>query len=462
MVRWVSLVVAAVCTACSGSFDVAAVPDDGGVDASDDATSDSSAATDTSTTDTGTGSPTDSAPQDGTSSDGIALDTRVVESGTGVCPPANPAELWVDQSSKTGNGSSDCPFTTIRAALTYAATLPVSQRTVRVRGAGAGGGLVKYVETGPVFIRNQMRLLGDGVEKVVITGGGACGTAVNCVVAIEGGGILEGVLVDGGGMRHAIVGGAMIDGSPPTIRNTSATGSVGENMAGILVTSGANLGPNVQSYSNRVGVFGFGQDRLSVTGVGNAFDRNAEHGILLVGAAPMTFEGGSASENGINGIRIAPPAASSPVYYIGGLVAKKNLDAGVRVTSPTATLKIRSSVLLDNRIGLVFQYGANNVLDIGSTPSAGMNTFGVGGVGGNNNVRGGICLMGVRGPIEGLGNKWSSCGVLPIGGTGPSSGQVYGMTACDVIDNFRDIYWETSNTAITSNPVNTGTCTVGP
>src|SRR5204863_393698 len=93
-------------------------------------------------------------------------------------------------------------------------------------------------------------------------------------------------------------------GPRPTLRNLMV---IGAGNYGISVGGGAMLGPNLQvTFSGKSGVYGAGFGAIDVSGSGNTFDNNVLHGIHITSTLQtLNFLGGSASNNGQNGIFLA-------------------------------------------------------------------------------------------------------------------------------------------------------------
>jgi hypothetical protein len=296
-------------------------------------------------------------------------------------------DVYVDQryTGTAPTGVAACPFTTITAGMAAAATLS-GTRTVHV--AGATPALV-YSETTRVLVGANLILLGDGPAKTKISALGN-GAGAPCAVHVTGGGTLDGFTVvspGGDGVRADALSPA------PVVKNVSAIGSTG---SGVVALGAIELGPNVVASNNGgQGVLSSGTSGVvHVIAGANAFDNNTMNGIDIEGAT-LTFEGGSASNNGFNGIRFGAAGALGTTHAITGLVAKGS-NTGISSFNGQ-NLKIRSSTLLTNKIyGLLYNYAAGYTLDVGVVGDVGGNTFG-GATVANRNVKAGIYLCKSRG-----------------------------------------------------------------
>ena len=295
----------------SASFDVGNAPGpDGEVDTGYVSTEDTGGAADTSDPGTDSGTVTsDSAVADSNLADSnVPLDSSVGETISTCATPGELTEVWVDvKSTATAPvGTSTCPFKRITDALTYVYMLGPKARMIRVR---AG----RYDEPGLVHLRAGISLLGAGSGMTTIAGGGSCLGVGTCIVRVEGGATLDGVTVDGGPTaKHGIVTGGL-DGGTPILKNLKSTNAVGDGNAGILVTAGAFIGPNVESSGNRIGLVVWGSSATKVTGGNNHFDKNAQFGINHESSGQFTFDGGgTASANGSDGIRFGELSTPYP------------------------------------------------------------------------------------------------------------------------------------------------------
>jgi hypothetical protein len=410
----------------SASFEVAEGADTGGAD-------------DAIATDSGT-------PGD----DSSALDSGALEEGVGetisTCAAvSNPTEIWVDAAS-TGagaTGTSDCPFRHIGDAIKYANTLPLTTpRTIKVR---AGD----YNEGAAIILRSGLTLSGAGVGLTKLLGGGPCAgttTSFQCIVRVEGGAILEKVSIDAGSSgKHGVVTGAT--GSTPIVRYSSITKATGDGIAGVLVTAGAIVGPNIDSSGNRNGLVIWGSQTVAVLS-NSKFDNNASAGISHEGTGVLTFTGGSVSNN-VVGIRLGEPyTATPPANDIKDLTAKDNVEVGVKV-SGVASARIRNSTITGSKIGVIAIHGASNYIDLGNAGSPGGNNFG--GATSSKNTFAALCAMYTQSvPLNATGNTFPNCDTpQSLDSIGTSSG-------CDAITSYKDVWYRGATVPIMAS------CTKGP
>jgi hypothetical protein len=427
-----SLVLVAVALGCSGgSFDTAVGAEDSSSDVSGDGV----------TIDSGGDTTVDTSPPP---------DTTPPPDGT-PCAPLGPgvSDVFVDKRylGTAPTGTATCPFTTILAGLGAIATLGATGiRTLHV--AGATPALV-YNESDKVLVNHKVVLVGDGPTKTTISATGACNGGGNCAVEVNLDGVLDGFTVTSPG-GDGIVANA---GSPAAvIKNVSAIGS---KLSGIVTLGAAELGPNIVASGNFAqglaskGVGGL----LHVNGGTNAFDGNAFNGITVDGSATLKFEGGTASGNGYNGIRLAGTITAPPTAHaITNLVAKLNKNTGISAFNGQ-TLTIRSSTLLTNsNVGLWYGYAGTGTLDLGITTDAGGNTFGGSAIAARNG-KAGIFLCKSRGSLTqpAHADLFANC---------PPTQTQTSLTTCDPLPT---TYFDVAYMAATSgDPVNATSCTLGP
>ena len=375
-------------------------------------------------------------------------DTTPPPDGAACAPLASGAtDVYVDKR-YTGGGSTGtaaCPFLTIQAGITAAGAL-TGTRTVHVAGDAAG---LIYSEVGSVLVNHNIILQGDGPLKTTISATGTCGGGM-CAVVVEGGGTLDGFTVispGGDGILTAVASPA------PVVKNVSANGSKGN---GIVALGSVELGPNIIANKNGgqgVAANGGGLVHVNAAGAGgsNAFDSNGANGINVEAGATLKFEGGLASGNGFNGIRLAGLSPASVVSHsIAGLTATGNKNTGVSAFNGQTVKIRRSSMVTNGNLGLFYAYSGTSTLDIGVTTDKGGNTFG-GATVATRNGKAGIYLCKSRGlgtqPAE--SDSFSVCPPtqtsLPGCDTAPSS--------------YTDVAYVP---AIVGDPVVATTCTVGP
>jgi hypothetical protein len=470
---WLGLTLMAGCS--SPSFDVAAA--DIGVDtqtadsdlpvdsAVDSGIADSTVDTEDTTPTPDSAPPVDSMRPDADSATmlmdtGTTPDTTVIDSGTvdsampdtfvvDTAPPTCSAvtsaltEIWVDATSPyfMPSGTSSCPFKTIQGAIGYVNTLPAAARTIRVR-AGT------YNETGAVVLKSQITLIGAGIGSTIIMGGGACMGIGSCIVRVEGGATLEQVTVDASPTaKHGIVTGATSGGSYPVLKNLKSTGAVGDGNAGILDSAGALIGPNVEASGNKLGLVVWGNQKTSVTGGGNVFDRNTLYGINHEGTGLFEFRGGgSVSTNAKDGMRFGEVTSDPPpTHEIYGVTIKDNGAAGMRFLD-YATGIVHENTITGNKVGIIANHGPANSFDFGVSAFVGNNSFGSTTT---KNTTAGVCIMKTRASgMRVIGNKWPACPatIKPM---------IEADVTCDTLPAYYDV-WYTGM----SEPDATG-CTAG-
>ena len=395
---------------------------------------------------------------DAAGSDSAAAETELVDSGSspgdsssppgdvGCTAVADPLEVFVDASSTfmAPTGSTACPFAHITDAIAYVRSLPVKPRTIRVR-EGA------YVE-GPVILEKGMTLAGAGASKTTISGGGTCmgtGSAYLCIVRVDGGAILDGVSIDAGPSgKHGVITGSTSGSTYPIVRNTSIGNAVGDGNAGILAMEGAILGPNIVSSKNRYGLVIWGNQTVKVLAGNNHFDENTNTGIDHEGTGVFSFEGGTVSGNG-TGIKLGPapsPLSVPPTHDIQNLVARDNVEAGIRV-APSNGLRLRKSTITGGKIGVIALFGAANRIDLGRTDDAGANNFGGAA---NRSSQAAICAITTPAvAMPAVGNRFSDCTSFK------NLADISTTAGCEAITGYADIWWRGLN------PPDASSCTKG-
>jgi len=365
----------------------------------------------------------------------------------------NPPTIFVDgRATRDSNGTADCPAKTIGEGLALVAGLPSGKRTIKV--AGAPGGLT-YDEKGALVVKFNTTIVGDDSAKVIVTGGGACGTSgAQCVFIMEGGSSLESVTIDSKGPRIGILAtpGFLTTASLKSLLVTGSTGdknmAVGMSGAGTLdinsdVRVTKNTGPGVYVISGRLNA------KTPFAGTPSHFDENLA-GIVVDGTGSCDLENVTASKNVTHGVALIATTKDG-ANNIGALTANDNGANGVFV-EVGASLKMRRSTLVRNRVGLQFRFGPTNTLDLGTAAflDKGGNTFGGKTV---FNTKAGICLpFGRAGCSDAQGNMWSGCSPTNIALPGE---------ACDGTGSYQDV-WFNGTLSAGKPPLTFGDCTTGP
>jgi hypothetical protein len=390
-----------------------------------------------------------------------ARDDSVVPSEGGpscVAATASSTDIYVDKSSlaAVANGSIDCPFRTILDALAFIGPVPLSKRTVHVKGGLVASPAI-YNETAVVVVHPNVNLLGESplTTRIAPPGGPCTGVSGNCMVVVQAGGILDGFTVNANGPRNAIA--TTTGAAPAVVRNTIATGATGDGNYGILVTGDAEIGPGINVVSNaKGGLLAWGTGTVHVVaGAGAAtdhFDLNGQAGIEMTGGAVLHFDGGICNNN-VAGVRFTGTTAA--MHVVKGLTAQNNTGVGVGVAAGNG-VTIRHSTLLRNRFGLTFAYNSSGstVLDLGTSADAGNNVFG-GATVADHNVNAGVCVEGARGTgaTPAQTNRWSI--LVPV---------QQPVGACDGGPAYADIWYHTGSGVPGSgtNPLDTTGAGVGP
>jgi len=361
-----------------------------------------------------------------------ALDARPDALADVNCPSLGATdEILVDSNSiaATPNGTTACPFRTIREGL--AITVAGTPRVVRVK--GTVGGRV-YNETTSLVVKTGVTLVSDGLGNVTITGsGGSCaGAGTNCMVQVNRGANLDGFIVLGSASNVTLVSisGAGAGGvGPASVKNTRATKAVGDGAFAFLVNDGAVLGPNVESLQNPAvaGLQIYGSSPVRVTGSNTRFNNNL-WGINHEGGGSLTIEGGVAANlNAKSGVRIF--TALGVMHTISALTAGGNAEAGLVVVGGSVTL--RGSVLnADNKVGVALNGAPGVTLDLGTATTGGNNLFGTTAGAVNRNKYAGVCVEGLTVELKIAGNRWTTCP--------PSSANLAGSCA-DVPGEYKDV-----------------------
>ena len=440
-------------TACSSAaFDTAPTGDDPDTGATadtggvvPDTGGDTTPGTDTGVIDDAPSPDSGPPPTDGGGVDGGVGDSIVGEGGT-TCsslPPLAP-DLYVDKtSSKPSIGTSDCPFRTIAEAtgVTWAG---VTLRTIHVSAND-------YNESNAIEIGRNIKLLGAGATATTLRHGGACpGLSTNCVVTVDPGGILDGVQVLGGG-TPVVTGVSSTGGTvAPAVVRTNIRGATA--IANIYVRGAADLGPNFTA-NGAVGLPGLissGSGTIHVIGTGNAFDKNGQSGISIDGAANLIFDGGSASNNAANGVRLVGNGS----YGLTNLDAIGNASMGITV-GVNSNMKLRHSTVTQNKVGVIALFGSSNFIDLGSASDAGGNVFTIAGTP-RTNVIAAVCVANPRSTLWAIGDSWSACPVTPTFLDGGCSFDAGSTVA------YKDVYYAGSAPMPSGGWVDTNGCGVGP
>jgi hypothetical protein len=381
--------------------------------------------------------------------------TRDANVDAGVCGPLLPGttDVYVDSRfmGSPATGSKVCPLPTILDGITAAAAL-TGTRIVHVAGDTIP---IVYDEADTVMVGANVILRGDGPAKTVLNAAGSCGSD-KCAVMIEGGGTIEGFTVasPGGSGGDGIV--ANHTSPPPIVRTVTASGS---KLSGVVALGAIDLGPNI--VANQNGAQGI-ESVAAATGLvriragANSFDLNGANGVNIDGAAVLRFEGGTASDNALSGIRLfggAVSLGSPPAHAITSLTASRNGNTGISVFTQQS-LTLRSSTLLANtNVGLAYFYALGTELDIGPNGGAGANVFGSATLA-YRNGKAGIYLCRSRGVAtqEAAGDSWSTCA--------PTSVAVSG---CDTMPSqYVDVAYAPAPATPAGDPVIAAPCSVGP
>lgn len=361
------------------------------------------------------------------------LDTRPDALADVNCPPLGASdEIVVDSNSlaATPNGTTTCPFRTIREGL--AVTVPGAPRVVRVK--GTAGGRV-YTETTNLVVKTGVTLVSDGLGNVVIAGsGGSCaGAGANCMVQVNRGANLDGFIVQGSASNVTLVsisGAGSTGVGPATVKNTRATKAVGDAGFAFLVNDGAVLGPNVEGVQNPsvAGLQIYGSSPVRVTGPNARFNSNL-WGIRHEGSGSLTIEAGVAANlNAKSGVYIF--TALAVMHAVTALTAGGNGEAGLVLAGGSLTLR-GSFLNADNRIGLALNGAPGAVLDLAPSTAAASNLFGTNSGSANRNKWAGVCVDGLNSELKLGGNRWTTCG--------PSTSAFLGGSCADAVTEYKDV-----------------------
>ena len=415
--------------------------------------------------DTGSGDSAGETSETGIDDTGLALDTAsdspIADSGTGdtgpsfdgpgppieagggdavSCSslPSGATEIYVDKRfAGVPTGTIGCPFITIGDAMKVPGPW-VGTRTVHVAGSTVA---LWYTETTSVFVSKNMVLLGDGLDKVTIS---APSTAAGAAVVVDGGGTLDGFSISSSLGDGILTQNAL---PAPIVKNVKVNAA---KTNGITVGGSAEIGPNAHFDKN--GFYGLGSKgdgTVHIIAPNASFDGNSASGISLDGGATLKFDGGSASNNNANGVRLNGSSGGvAVVHTVTSLIANNNKGQGIGVFNGHS-LKLRSSTTLGNYSGVVFIYMGSNTLDLGVGGDKGGNTFGGATI---HNTRAGLLLCKSKGP-----------------GTQPADGDTFGACAptqssvsmCDVSGSYFDVVYSPGISVSPGDPVTAGSCTMG-
>jgi hypothetical protein len=360
---------------------------------------------------------------------------------------ANPPTVYVDKrSTRQAKGTSDCPFKSIKDGLAFVAALPSGsgKHTVQVVGGIAGAPLV-YDEP-MLVIKPQTELRGDGADRVVITGGSACGAeGAVCMVVMEGNTALEGFTIDAKGANKTplAIGAGVLQWV--FVKSTTLRGA-GEKASGMF-TDGygiLELGPELKVIDNvGGGITVKSTGSMKLNGL-NQIKNNAIGIYMLAGQLDVVGPT-EISANKSVGLALA---ASDKRHSLDGAIVADNASYGVYVDG--GSMKIRRSKIIRNDIGLLFRYGASNDLDLGTLVSPGDNTFG-GKL--ELNKRAAICLPMYRATTSpARGNTFNVCPPIPVAIT-------EGEKVCDALPAmYNDVYYGVGMTTASNPPLDITGC----
>lgn len=317
---------------------------------------------------------------------------------------ADPADVFVDGAATLESlGTMACPFHTIDEALALAA--PATARTIHV----AGG---EYVQGAIVAIPAKVRLSGASEASVAISGGGTCAvTASPCTLTLEGGAGLDHVTVTNAtGDAIVVTGGtgaAMID---------HATASDAKRF-GIAVRSASLVLDHATVSNNKQDGLNAKQGTITVTA--SDFRNNAQNALDIDQGATLSITGGNVDSNQFDAIFLHNGSSFAPLAHtITGVSLKQNLGFGI-FCAANASCTVRDTTMFGNEIGIVFDVGSTNALDLGTQASPGNNAF-AGPLATERNIRAGLCFEQSGAVATQLveGNTWRAC-APPSRKTGP-------------------------------------------
>lgn len=383
-----------------------------------------------------------SSPEDTTVDDAIVEDTKPPPMSDAPCSPlGSPLTIFVDaRATRASVGSAECPARTIAEGLAIAAGLAPAKRTIRI--AGTTGTPLIYNETAVLNVKPSTAIVGTGSSQVVVTGGGVCKTTT-CLFVLEGATSIEGLTINAGGAVGLALGPAATTVS--IARNLVVTGGTNAASVAIYVNGlgAVEIGPEVRAKDN-AGVGLAIEAAVSAKVINSTFNDNL--GGIVVSGGPLTIEGASTLRNKNHGVSLL----SNAKHTISNLDARDNVGNGVNVDT-TASLTLRTSTLVKNRIGLVFRFGATNQLDLGTFEANGGNLFG-----GKSalNSKAAICLPHARNAkAPAVGNKWFVCD--------PTRIPLLGGATCEGISTYQDVYFAPFE-AGSGPPLDWSGCSEGP
>ncbi len=306
----------------------------------------------------------------------------------------DPSDVFVDHAA-TGDsvGTASCPFHTIRDAIVLAA--PAAPRTIHV---AAGD----YTETAIVAIRPLETLAGAGEAAVMIDGGGTCAiTATACTVTVAGGGALRGATITNTTGDAVVVTGGT---GAATIDHVSAANA---KRFGFAIRGAVQL-DHVTASGN--GLDGLNAKMATVTITSSDFKNNSENGLDIDQGATLAYTGGLLNGNQGDAIFLHNGSSFTALaHQLAGLSIVQNLGFGIFCAS-NASCRIRNTTMFGNEVGVVFDVGTANALDVGTAASPGGNLF-AGPQVTDRNVRAGLCFEQSGATQTQLveGDTWRAC-----------------------------------------------------
>jgi len=353
---------------------------------------------------------------------------------------ANPAVVYVDKrSTRATKGTAECPFTTIKDAIAFINGLPSGSGKHQVRVAGGAIGSPVVYEEPTLVLKWQTTVTGDGMGRVVITGGGACGEGT-CMIVMEGGTTLEGVSLDAKGLAKVplVMGPGFL--TTALVRSTEITGTRDDKNPAVYVEGGgaAEVGPDVRIHDNGGhGILVKNIGALKVTSAGgtpNQLHRNLV-GVQMIGGRLEMVGANEVYKSKVHGVVIITAERNN---FIDGLVATENAGTAVYVDGG-ASLKLRRSKLLANDTGLFFRFNTTNELDLGTLLDPGGNTLGTKLI---TNKRMAICLP--AGRTANAPARANYFGVCPP----TAATMAEAVNACELVPPgaYKDIYFASNGT----------------
>jgi len=354
----------------------------------------------------------------------------------------NPPIVYVDKrSARTAKGTADCPFLSIKDALAFVNGLPSGSGRHQIRVAGGAVGSPVVYDEPMLVLKWQTTLTGDGIGRVVITGGGTCGEGT-CMMLMEGGSTLEGVSLDAKLVAKVPIAMGPAWLTTALVKSTEITGTKDDKSPAIYVegAGAAEIGPDVRIHDNgghgvlvKTGVLKI----ASVAGSPVQLHRNLV-GVQMVGGRLDMSGPTEVVKNKLHGVVIVN---NERYNAIDGLIATENVGTAVYVDGG-ASLKLRRSKLLSNDTGLFFRFAGTNELDLGTALDPGGNTFSMTSV---TNKRMAICLPAARTTSSAArGNGFASCPPT-------AAAMTEAMNACELVPSgsYKDIYFASATTDAT-------------